>query len=490
MTKAESGAASRPMKATVKSSVKTAGRSGKKTAGTKSHHDGEPPGLPYRQSIAGCLDTTIASDGLTGGQLAAWLKRVEPHVAALNRAYETGSIPLLRIPEEVEDIEAAETALARLSEGADTIVFFGTGGSALGGQTLAQIAGWNIPGDGGPERRRGPRTRFYNNLDARTLERALSSLDLPRTRFVVISKSGGTPETLAQAVVTISAVREAGLGRDIPRLFLGLTGPDKDGSGAASSPNPLRRLCAQCAIPMLEHHAGIGGRFSGLTNVGLLPALTRGLDVRAIRDGAKSVIEAMRSDEPTQFAPAVGAAVTVGLMRDHHVRTLVMLPYCDRLASFAEWYVQLWAESLGKGGEGSSPIAALGPLDQHSQMQLWMDGPKEHMLTILRVAAAGTGPVLDPELARLAGLDMLAGRTIGDLVDAQGHAIPEALAKARRPVRTIDLDKLDERAIGALMMHFMIETILAAGLLGVDPFDQPAVELGKRLAKERLTRKT
>ena len=157
-----------------------------------------------------------------------------------------------------------------------------------------------------------------------------------------------------------------------------------------------------------------------------------------------------------------------------------MLPYCDRLESFSAWWVQLWAESLGKNGQGSSPVAALGPVDQHSQMQLWMEARPSISITVLRTPSAGTGPKLDPELSRMAGIDFLAGRHAGDLVEAQAHAIPEALAQAKRPVRTFDIPELDERAMGALMMHFMIETILAAGLLG----DRPLRPAGGRAGQE------
>jgi glucose-6-phosphate isomerase len=252
-------------------------------------------------------------------------------------------------------------------------------------------------------------------------------------------------------------------------------------------PNPLRKFADDLGLPTLDHHPGIGGRFSGLSNVGLLPALSRGHDAKKIRAGAAEVVdELMRAGQPEGFAPAAGAAATVALMQSHGVRTLVMLPYADRLAKFADWWVQLWAESLGKDGRGSSPVAALGPLDQHSQLQLWMEGPVEHLLTVIRPQVAGTGPRLPAALARRAGIPMLAGRSIGDLVAAQAEAIPEALRTARRPVRVIDVDEVDERTVGALMMHFFIETILAAALLGVDPFGQPGVELGKRLAKARL----
>jgi glucose-6-phosphate isomerase len=165
------------------------------------------------------------------------------------------------------------------------------------------------------------------------------------------------------------------------------------------------------------------------------------------------------------------------------------MPYSDRLERFGAWYVQLWAESLGKGGQGTTPIATLGPVDQHSQLQLFMDGPPVHLMTVLRItgpAEAADGLAIPAALAAEAGAPYLGGRTIAGLVQAQQKAVVEAFIEAKRPVRTIDIERLDERTLGALMMHFVIETILAADLLGVDPFDQPAVELGKRLTRQYL----
>ena len=130
--------------------------------------------------------------------------------------------------------------------------------------------------------------------------------------------------------------------------------------------------------------------------------MARSLDPYAIRRGAREVVEAlMAAKTPGEFAPAVGAAVAVALAKEKGVRTLVMMPYADRLGQMADWFVQLWAESLGKNGEGTSPIPCLGPLDQHSQLQLFMDGPREHYITIVRVSTAGRGPVIDADLARL-----------------------------------------------------------------------------------------
>jgi glucose-6-phosphate isomerase len=434
------------------------------------------------QSVEGCLEAKIGKAGLSRATLDRMLARLEPRLESLREDSASGALPLLRVPEWRDDIEAAREALAKLTKDARTLVFFGTGGSGLGGQTLAQLGGWGIPGDDGNGGQRDrPRTRFYDNLDPRTLERALASLDLATTRFVVTSKSGNTPETLVQAIAAIEAARAAGLGNRIPDLFLGLTEP------RSTATNGLRDLCEALSIPTLPHDPKIGGRFSALTNVGLLPALARGLDVEALRDGAGSVVKALlEARTPQDFAPAVGAAVAIGLAKERGVKVSVMLPYSDRLSRFAAWYVQLWGESLGKNGEGTTPVAALGPVDQHSQLQLYLDGAPQHFVTVVRENCAGSGPRVASSLAEIAHAEYLSGQTAGDLVAAQQEAIPEVLLAAGRPVRTIDLERLDERALGALLMHFMLETILAGHLLGVDPFDQPAVESGKIITRRYL----
>jgi glucose-6-phosphate isomerase len=437
----------------------------------------------YSQVIAGCLDSAIGRHGLSEAELTRWLDQLAPAIARLKEDYRSRRLPHLTIPEETADIGEAEAAYAGLTRGARAVIFFGTGGSSLGGQTLAQLGGWHIPGTADAAQMKRPRTRFYDNLDGHTLDSALHSFDdLAGVRFIVISKSGGTPETLVQALAALAAVKEAGLEKRIPELFLGVTEPKIDGKR-----NGLRTLFEQHGIPCLDHHPGIGGRFSALTNVGLLAAIARGLDARAVRAGAKAVVDAlMATRSPRGFAPAEGAAVAVALAREKGIRAQVMMPYSDRLGRFAAWFAQLWAESLGKDGQGTAPIACLGPVDQHSQLQLFMDGPHEHLITVVRAPTTGTGPRIDVELADAAGLSYLAGRTAGDLVAAEAMALPEALGRAGRPVRTFDLARLDEASLGALMMHMMLETILAADLMGVDPFDQPAVELAKVITRERV----
>jgi glucose-6-phosphate isomerase len=439
----------------------------------------------YRHSIDGCLSARISGAGLSPARFAHWLSLLTPRFKALAAQARGGSFPHFNILDSNEDIEDASAAYQTLSEGADILVVLGTGGSSLGGQAVAQLGGWSIPGDGGPAGTARPRLRFYDNLDARSFMHGLRILDIPKARFIVISKSGTTAETLAQTLTAFKFIEDAGHARLIPKLFLGVTEPENP-----RVINGLRALFSSRGIPLLPHSTEIGGRFSVFTTVGLLPALARGLNARAFREGARSVVQQLiNAGLPGEHPAAAGAAAAIGLAKDQGVTNTVLMAYSDRLERFGAWYVQLWAESLGKNGKGTAPAASLGPVDQHSQLQLFMDGPPSHFLTILRVTGplgSGSELAIPPALAAQAHAPYLSARSIGDLVQAQQIAVVDALAEARRPTRTIDIERLDERSLGALMMHFMIETILAASLLDVDPFDQPAVELSKRLTRQYL----
>jgi glucose-6-phosphate isomerase len=408
--------------------------------------------------------------------LKAAIERAAPVLARLRESHANGSLPLLRLPEKRNDIATILGYAALLREGATDVVFLGTGGSSLGGQTLGQLAGHAVPGVGAL--RDPPRLHFMDNLDPESFATLLKRLPLSTARFVAISKSGGTGETLMQTVAALDAVKAAGL--DPHDRFLGVTEPAKAGKA-----NGLRDLFAAHKVAMMDHDPGVGGRYSILTNVGLLPAAVCGLDIGAIRAGAGTALAPVLSGWPPSEVPAaVGAALAVALAPSKPIS--VMMAYADRLERFTRWYVQLWAESLGKDGKGTTPLAALGPVDQHSQLQLFIAGPRDKLFTILTVDSAGRGPRIDAELTRLAGEPDFADKTMGDLVAAQGRATAETLAKNGCPVRTIEIGRLDEAAMGELLMHFMLETIIAAHLLGVDPFDQPAVEEGKILAKRYL----
>jgi glucose-6-phosphate isomerase len=438
--------------------------------------------MPLLHSIDHARAERVGAAGVAAPAFAAALKATDAALAGLRARHANGSLPLLRLPAKTDDLPAISEAARRLTAGASDIVMLGTGGSSLGGQTLAQLAGYNVPGVG--LLRDGPRLHFIDNLDADTYATLLSKLPLATTRFVAISKSGGTGETLMQTTAALAAVRDAGLAARVPELFLGLTEPAKGGKRSG-----LRTLFDEHRVAMLDHDPDVGGRFSVLTNVGLLPAQIMGLDIAAIRAGAATALApVLEQRAPAEVPAAVGAALSVALAATKPIS--VMMAYADRLERFTRWYVQLWAESLGKEGKGTTPIGALGPVDQHSQLQLYIAGPRDKLFTIVTVSTAGNGPRIPADLARLAGEPDFAGKSMGDLIAAQGRATTETLAKNGCPVRTIHLDRLDERGLGELLMHFMLETIIAAHLLGVDPFDQPAVEEGKVLAKRYLAEGT
>jgi glucose-6-phosphate isomerase len=436
--------------------------------------------MPFLHSIDNALAQTIGAEGVPADAFAAALKRSEAALDWLRARHADGKLPLLRLPAERGDLDGIAQAARRLGAGASDIVLLGTGGSSRGGQTLAQLAGHAVPGVG--LLRDPPRLHFMDNLDPETFATLLARLPLSTTRFVAISKSGGTGETLMQTAAVLAALKQAGLEQRIGELLLGLSEPATGGRR-----NGLRDLLRPFGVTFLEHDTGVGGRFSVLTNVGLLPAAMLGLDIGAIRAGAAvALAPVLERKAAADVAPAVGAALAVALA-ERGKRIAVLMAYADRLERLTRWYVQLWAESLGKDGKGTTPIGALGPVDQHSQLQLFIAGPRDKLFTIITVGVAGRGPRIESEFARLCGEPDFAGKTIGDLVVAQGRATAETLAKNGCPVRTIHVQKLDAASLGELLMHFMLETIIAAHLLGVDAFDQPAVEEGKVLAKRYLT---
>ena len=431
------------------------------------------------QSIENARQEHVGPHGIGADALKSALARAESALDWLRARHADGRLPLLRLPETHSDLETIRDTARQLADRATDIVILGTGGSSLGGQTLAQLAGFAVPGVGAL--RAPPQLHFIDNLDPDSFQTLLARLPHATTRFIAISKSGGTAETLMQTIAALSAIQSQGLQTRIPDIFLGITEPAKAGKA-----NGLRDLLGKYRVPMLDHDTGVGGRYSALTNVGLLPAAMLGLDVAAVREGAGLALAPVLAKKPAAQVPAaVGAALSVALSESKSIS--VLMAYCDRLQRFTHWYVQLWAESLGKGGKGTTPVAALGPVDQHSQLQLFIGGPRDKLFTVVTVDGAGHGPRIDGELARLAGEPGLAGKTIGDLVAAEGRATAETLAKNGCPVRTIHVSKLDEESLGELMMHFMLETIIAAHLLGIDAFDQPAVEEGKVLAKKYLT---
>ncbi len=414
---------------------------------------------------------------------------------AFRRAYEevearrlSGEMGFFALPDARDSTKAVQELADGFGQWFENLVVLGIGGSALGTTTLRDsLLGpyWNELDE--EARDHYPRLHILDNVDPRTVSALLDRLDLRRTLFNVVSKSGSTAETMSQYMVVEARVHEV-LGEDPTRgHFLFTTDPE---SGI------LRKIANEEGIPALEVPSNVGGRFSVLSAVGLFPAAVVGIDIMGVLDGARDMAERCR----TTVLKKNPAGLLATLL--HHADTAlgspihVLMPYSDRLRSFAAWFQQLWAESLGKARDregravnlGPTPIPAVGATDQHSLLQLLMDGPRDKVVLFLGVGGA-EDPVEIPAIRQeFSALSYLGGHTLSELLDTERKATMEALRQQGRPSLSLEVDDLTPRALGELFMLFEIATVFAGALYGVDPLDQPGVEVSKELTYGLLGR--
>jgi glucose-6-phosphate isomerase len=422
--------------------------------------------MPQTSPFTVNLDLALSGKGAPPRQAYdAALARSAAALDWLRQQHRSKGLELLGVPARTDDLKAATKQAAALKSFA-TIAVLGIGGSSLGGQALTAL-----------RKVRKPFVEFHDNPDPFAWAKALKRFDLKKTHFIAISKSGGTAETLMQVLTAADAAEKAGV-KSLKKHFTVITEPHQ---------SALADFADGIGAVKLDHPTGVGGRYSVLTMVGALPGLCMGLNFKQLRAGAQAALDqVLNAGSPTDAPAAVGAALHQALAEQNKLATTILWPYTDDLAVFGGWWRQLWAESLGKDGKGSTPVSVLGPVDQHSQLQLFRDGPGNALFTLMTVDTKGKGPTAPKERANKLGLKYLAGRKLGDLVDAEARATAQTLFKNGRPVRQIHLTKVDEFHTGALMMHFMLETIIMGRLMNVDPFDQPGVEEGKVLARQYL----
>lgn len=376
--------------------------------------------------------------------------------------------PALSLPYKTDDLDEILEHAKRIAATSEDVLVLGIGGSSLGGQALIQACG-PYPDD-------QPTVTFPDNLAPVGFPHLLSGLNPEHTHVIAISKSGNTMETHAQLAITMEWLSQAHC-------------EFKDHITVVTEPKPsaLSKLAGLHDLPSLEHSIALGGRFSVLSIVGLLPAAVAGVDIAQVRMGARAVVDQMKSAKTVQDIPsAIGAAHIISQHKQNNLGISVLLPYADRLSKFGDWYCQLWAESLGKAGHGTTPVVALGPLDQHSQLQLYMEGPKDKSFSFITIDRADNPAMHLPHTLNDIGMDSLAGLTLHDLVKAMSEGTRHALTEIGQPVRHAHIHALNEESIGALFMHFLLETLFGGALLGVDPYGQPGVERCKILASEFL----
>jgi glucose-6-phosphate isomerase len=400
----------------------------------------------------------LASEAVTGISEES-LERLDGRVARAHKRIETGldgrefGYASLALPEDT-DPDAIYAAV----EGFDpeAVLTVGIGGSALGAETITEALGIS-------------EHYSLDNVDPAQTRRLLDSLPLESTLVNVVSRSGTTAETLANFLVVREAMNDDSV--DWTERTIVTTGES----------GPLRKLADEHDLPSCSVPDGVPGRFSALSAVGLVPAAALGCEIEAILAGGAAGREAL---DPSLFeCPAYAYGAIAYALEGRGATMNAFVPYAEALEALAEWFAQLWAESLGKDGLGQTPVRALGATDQHSQLQLYRAGRKDKLVTLLRPRERDETPIPETDIE---ALSYLGGGTLGGLLDAEFEATEASLAAAGQANIRLEIDRLDEESVGRLLYELEAACILVGELSGVETFTQPAVEWGKRAARGLL----
>lgn len=364
-------------------------------------------------------------------------------------------------------------------------VVLGIGGSALGPIAVFQAL-CHLHYNELPEDKRGPKFYVEDNVDPERMNALLDVIDVKNTMFNVITKSGATSETMSQYLIITDLLQKA-LGDDYADHIIATTDHEKGN---------LIKLAKKEGFKTYYIPSSVGGRFSELCPVGLLPAAVLGVDIKELLEGVKDMQAMASSSDYTVNAPLCSALLQyISMQRGKNIS--VMMPYADSLKYIADWYCQLWAESLGKAVDlngntvnvGQTPVKSLGVTDQHSQVQLYTEGPFDKVVTFIAVDNFRSSYVIPQGLPDFPDVNFLCGNDLATLLNNERIATEYALTKAKRANRTIYLPEVNARALGQLLYFFMLETAYCGAMLGIDTFNQPGVEEGKKATFALFDRK-
>ena len=425
-----------------------------------------------RLDLNGLLAAAVGADGLAPGDLAELepeLVRVRDQIATSRAG---GALAFADLPQRREDVKRVLEVAAEVRGEFDTLVVLGIGGSALGPRALAAALA---------DESAGLRVVVADSVDPESFGALLGRLDVKRTLFNVISKSGETAETMAQfLIVRDRLLRELGA-VDYKRHLVATTDAEQ---------GVLRQIVNDEGFRALPIPAGVSGRFSVLTPVGLFPAAAAGIDVEELVAGAAHAEERARAAASPLAEPALALAGALWQLHARRGKSIVVLMvYCERLAAVGDWFCQLWAESLGKALDvrgrtvewGQTPVRAVGATDQHSQLQLYVEGPRDKVVLFVRVEDHGAAVDIPATYQDLESVAYLGGHSLSELLNAEQRATELALVKRGRPSAVLTLPALNGFALGQLLYFLEMATVDAAALAAIEPFGQPGVEEGKRL---------
>ncbi|MBM4023836.1 MAG: glucose-6-phosphate isomerase [Planctomycetes bacterium] len=421
--------------------------------------------------------------GITPAAFRKLAGRVRKAVARVNQEREAGATPYRDLPRSKKHPQAVKDMVAQVRNGCENLVVLGIGGSALG--NIALQTALNSPLHNLDEaQRQGPRLFVLDNIDpvqfGAFLKWAEKGLD--RTVWNVISKSGETAETAAQFMIVRQMLLNK-LGHDGYRRQVIAT--------TDVSRGVLRRISANDGLRTLVVPEGVGGRFSVLSPVGLFSAAMCGIDIDLLLAGARAMDARVKSEDLYANPAAMIAALNCHYYQERGKNIAVMMPYSFQLKDLTDWYRQLWAESLGKAQDrkgravhvGPTPVNALGATDQHSQIQLYREGPNDKLFTFLEVERFSREITIGPAPAGASEVEFLAGKTLGALLNSEKQASEYALLINERPCLTIVFPEITAYTVGQFIYLYEVATSIAGVLLDVNPYDQPAVELGKEVTR-------
>lgn len=440
------------------------------------------PKLRLKLDYNNMMSSRIGADGVSDSEIAAFSEKIRAAVLSMDEKRKNGGMDWRDLPYNQADVVAdINKYAAEMKNETDAFIVLGIGGSALGPMAVQQAINHPFYNELSRERRGGfPKLYAADNIDPERLAGLLDVVDITRCIFNVVSKSGSTSETMSQFMI-IKEILEKAAGKDRARRLIVCTTDAKSGN--------LAKIAADEGYKTFIVPSGVGGRFSELCPVGLLPAAFCGVDIEALLDGAACMDEICREADVFKN-PAHMYAVLHFIAMQRGKNMSVMMPYADSLKYVADWYAQLWAESLGKrrdcdGREvfaGQTPVKALGATDQHSQLQLYAEGPFDKVVVFIGVDEYRETVTIPKIYQDNPSLGFLGGVTHNELIQVEQMATEYALFKAGKVNMTITLPVVNEFTLGQLLYFFEVATAFAGELLNINAFDQPGVEEGKNAA--------
>ncbi len=399
----------------------------------------------------------------------------------------TGMMGWTELPYNQKEIVEDIIATAKdIKKKADNFVVLGIGGSALGPIAVFNALCHLRHNELKKSVRKFPKLYVEDNVDPERMVALLDVLDLDKTVFNVITKSGATSETMSQYLIIMDILKKK-YGKDAKNHMIATTSANKGN---------LIKIAKSEGLKTFYIPDGVGGRFSELCPVGLLPAAVCGIDIKAMLLGA-SYMDKICSVKNIKKNPALISAVLEYLSMKNGKNISVMMPYADSLKYIADWYCQLWGESLGKAVDkdgnyiyaGQTPVKALGVTDQHSQIQLYREGPFDKVVTFIGVENYRKTVEISKGCDDISDVNFLCGHTMNELINAERKATEYALTTAKRPNYTIMLPEVNAFTIGELLFMFEMETAFTGAILNIDTFNQPGVEGGKNATYALFGRK-